>query len=174
MRDNLNKIIIFALGAAVGSFTTYKILSAKYEDQDDCEDAEDDDDEEDEYEEIDEGEDDVVNYKNIIKENNYVNYSKREEEKKEEAPTDRPYVVSPDEFDTIDEYDTVCLTYYADDFLTYENNELVHDVEEIIGWENLNHFGDYEEDAVHIRNDELKTDYEILKVLDNYRDIKED
>ena len=36
------------------------------------------------------------------------------------------------------------------------------DVENTIGIDSLNHFGEYEEDSVFVRNDIKKCDYEIL------------
>ena len=47
--------------------------------------------------------------------------------------------------------------------MTDEDDEEVDDVDEIVGEESLNHIGDYEEDVVHVRNDRLKCDYEILR-----------
>ena len=43
-----------------------------------------------------------------------------------------------------------------------ENNEPIEDVDSIIGLESLKHFGEYGDDSVYVRNDELKADYEIL------------
>ena len=62
-------------------------------------------------------------------------------------------------------------TVLADDM-----DELVDDIEDVVGFESLNHFGEYEEDAVHVRNDRLKADYEILVDTGNYNEVhsKED
>ena len=44
------------------------------------------------------------------------------------------------------------------------------EVEEAIGWNNITRMGEYEEDALHVRNEKRKTDYEILQVFDDYRE----
>jgi hypothetical protein len=63
------------------------------------------------------------------------------------------------------------LTYYSDGVLTDENDEVLEDVEDIIGIDSLNHFGEYEEDSVYVRNDEKLCDYEILLDNRNYSDV---
>lgn len=102
---------------------------------------------------------DVDEYAKRLAKTKYTTYS--EQEIKENF--DKPYVISPEEFGEFDDYETISLTYYADGTLTDENDEEVDDVDEIVGKESLNHIGDYEEDAVHVRNDRLKCDYEILR-----------
>jgi hypothetical protein len=82
-----------------------------------------------------------------------------------------PYVISPDEFAERKDYDTVSLTYYKDKVLTYENDEIVKDVDGLIGRDSLNHFGEYEDDSVFVRDDELKRDYEILLDQRNFTDV---
>ena len=41
-------------------------------------------------------------------------------------------------------------------------NDSFFDVDCFIGLESLKHFGEYGDDSVYVRNDELKADYEIL------------
>lgn len=55
--------------------------------------------------------------------------------------------------------------------LADECGEEVDDVEEIVG-DGLEHFGEYEEDSVFVRNDAKRCDYEILKDLRNFSDVK--
>lgn len=74
---------------------------------------------------------------------------------------DSAYVISPEEFGERNDYKTVSLVYYecgtlADDCGT------IYDPDETVGDEALTSFGEYEDDAVHVRNEHLKTDYEIL------------
>lgn len=83
---------------------------------------------------------------------------------------DEPYVISPEEFGENDEYDIVTLTHYADGVLEDENGDIVEDVDDVVGEDFYIHYGEYEDDAVHIRNDKLKTDYEILRDNQNYED----
>lgn len=85
--------------------------------------------------------------------------------------TDKPVVISPYEFGELEDYDQFSLTYYADGVLTDENDCLIEDVESIVGSESLTHFGEYEDDSVFVRNDRLKTDYEILRDQRNYTDV---
>lgn len=82
-----------------------------------------------------------------------------------------PYVISPEEYGEYDDYETISLTYYNDGVLADENDEIVDDVSFTVGDEAMDHFGEYEDDSVFIRNDKLKSDYEILKDYRNYSDI---
>lgn len=75
---------------------------------------------------------------------------------------DGPRVISPDEFGEMDDYEEVSLVYYSDGVLADENDIVVTDIEEKVGSDFYEHFGEYEDDSVFIRNDERKTDYEIL------------
>ena len=75
---------------------------------------------------------------------------------------EKPYVISPEEYGERDDYDLYSYTYYADKVLADEYNEPIEDVDSIIGLESLKHFGEYGDDSVYVRNDELKADYEIL------------
>ena len=81
-----------------------------------------------------------------------------------------PYVISPEEFDTLDDWETISLTYYQDGVVTDDAGEPMSDeeIESAIGFESLEHFGEYEEDSVFVRNDERRTDYEILMDADYY------
>ena len=85
---------------------------------------------------------------------------------------DEPYIITPEEFGEIEEYDKITLTFYADKIVADENNEMMDDTEiqQSIGFESLGHFGEYEDDSVFVRNDRLKTDYEILLDEENYSD----
>lgn len=84
---------------------------------------------------------------------------------------DVPYVISPEEFDELEGYTPISLTYFADGVLADENGVIVDDVEEIIG-DALEHFGEYEEDAVFARNDAKRCDYEILKDERTYAEFR--
>lgn len=106
----------------------------------------------------------------------YTNYSKsvvpeKPADKPEIEDVERPYVISPDEFDELDGYTPVSLTYFADGVLADENGIIIDDVEEIIG-DGLEHFGEYEEDSVFVRSDLKRCDYEILRSLDTYEEFR--
>lgn len=116
-----------------------------------------------------------------IHENGYMNYSDSEN-KTEAKRTIRKqperdskdyfaYVITPEEFGEFDEYEKISLTYYDDQILADENDDIVEDIEETIGIDSLTHFGEYEDDSVFVRNDIRKCDYEILLDHRNYSDV---
>lgn len=80
-----------------------------------------------------------------------------------------PYLIEPEEYGESD-YDTQCLTYYADFVLTDEDDEIISDKESIIG-DALEHFGDYADDSVYVRNDNTRCDYEIIKHKRTFSEI---
>lgn len=80
----------------------------------------------------------------------------------------RPYVISPDDFGELDDYNRISLTYYADGTLEDEDREVIDDVDDLIGADSLMHFGEYEDDSVFVRNEYLRTDFEILKDYRTY------
>lgn len=83
----------------------------------------------------------------------------------------RPYVIPPEEFGEKSEHDTVSLTYYADGVLTDEWDNVIEDIDEVVGEDSLTHFGEYEDDSVFVRNDALLTDYEILLDVRKFSDV---
>ena len=80
------------------------------------------------------------------------------------------YVISPEEFGE-NGYDTISLTYYADKILADEYDCPIIDVDDCVGADSLNRFGEYEDDSVFVRNDIKEIDYEILLDLRRYSDI---
>lgn len=82
-----------------------------------------------------------------------------------------PHVIAPEQFGENNHYDRITLTYYADHVLADENDEIIRDVEETIGFGSLNHFGEYEADIVYVQNDILKCYYEITRDLRKYEDV---
>lgn len=115
---------------------------------------------------------DLMDYAAKLAEEGYTNYSEPNEKKEERMTmSDKPYVISPNDFGDLDDYDQVSLTYYSDDILADENDEIIEDVEETVGVDFAEHFGDYEDDSVFIRNDRLKYDYEILRDNRLYSDV---
>lgn len=184
MRDKLVKILIFGVGAAIGSVVTWKLVKTKYERIAD---------EEIEsvkrvygYKKIADAHDETTNSVNNIPETDtkvnqdVVDYSKLTvnlgyANDAKEGGTDmrkKPYVIEPGEFGEADGYDVVSLTFYADGVLTDDFDNEIEDVEGLVGKDSLNHFGEYEEDSVFVRNDLYKTDFEILLDLRNFADVK--
>ena len=85
-----------------------------------------------------------------------------------DGSSERPYIISADEFGDFSDYTLHQLTYYSDGFLTTILDELVDDADDVVGFESLNHFDD---DVVFVRNDRLKSDYEITLDMRKYRDV---
>lgn len=187
-------IFSFVAGAAIGVVATWKVLEAKYEKivQDEIQSVKDMYHEKmDRIEKInemyhdsaknaskaltdrEEHEKDVKQYEDIVN-TNYSDISKQKNEKGGSDSMEKPYVISPDEFDELDGYTAISLKYYENDILTDEDGEVIDDVENTVGIESLDTFGEYEEDSVFVRNDRLKCDYEILKVEGDYDPIYED
>ena len=85
----------------------------------------------------------------------------------------RPRVISPEEFGDQDGYDQISLTYYADKTLTDDRDRAMdeNEIDDTVGKENLNRFGEYEPDSVFVRNDRLKADYEILLDARTYAEV---
>lgn len=82
-----------------------------------------------------------------------------------------PCVIPPDEFGEIEEYEKLSLTYYADKVLCDSDDEIVDNVDFLIGPDALDSFGEWEDDSVFVRNDELKCYYEILLSLKTYSEV---
>ena len=173
--------ILFIFGAAVGSAATWAYVKKKYERiaQEEIDSVkevfskkEKDDNSADACVKPTE---DTKEYAEIIHENEYINYSKKENTAAEKAEIrDKSYfvyVITPEEFGEFDEYDKISLTYYDDDILADENDEIIEDIDETVGSDSLTHFGEYEDDSVFVRNDERKCDYEILLDHRNYSDV---
>lgn len=112
----------------------------------------------------------IAEYAKKLASEGYKDYSTQSKADQESKPKD-PYVISPDEFGTMPGYDQISLTYYADHILTDDDNEMLEDVEGTVGWDSLNHFGEYEDDSVFVRNERLQVDYEILLDQRDYADV---
>ena len=75
-----------------------------------------------------------------------------------------------------DDFDCITLTLYSNNILTNELDERIEggELKNLIGSEDVfEHFGDYEDDVIYVRNERLKTDFEILRVLDSYEEVDE-
>lgn len=188
MNDTLSKVFIFAIGGAIGAAVAWKILKDKYERLANEEiesvreyyanrntDKVDHDDAKSKTNEV-KNDVSVTDHTTIreyaakLAEGGYTDYTEPKPERKEADNLTKPYVITPEEFGDSD-YETISLTYYSDGTLADEIDEPVEDVDAIVGSDSLTRFGEYEDDAVFVRNDSLKADYEIL--LDNrkYSDV---
>jgi hypothetical protein len=167
-----NKLAIFVTGIVLGSAITWNYAKTKYAKIADEEIAsvkaafkseksnEDSD--------IHEEKNNIDKMEELAIANKYVTHDKVI--KKEETDMNEPYVISPDDFDE-NGYEIVSLTYYADDVLTDEHDNVIRNRDKLIGKGSLTKFGEYEEDSVFVRDDERKIDYEILADTRNYHDL---
>ena len=190
MNDNFSKVFIFVAGAAIGSVVTLKFLEEKYKRIADEEiesvketfekALEKEIDEDDNVEETPvkvatvshtPDKPNIIDYAAMTRDMGYETETNKENVENED---DGPRVIIPNDFGMNEDYDNVSLLYHADGYLTNERNVLVDDIENTVGFECLNTFGEYEDDAVYVRNDKLKTDYEILRVDSNYSDFIDD
>ena len=169
MNKKTTILLAFILGAASGSAVTWYSVKKKYEEiaqreNDSVKDVTEDKKEKPELKE----------YAAKLHRQGYTKYSEYfdggiSEEK--ESVVNGPYVISPEQFGENEDYEKISLTYYADQILADENDEIIEDVEEMVGFESLNHFGEYEDDSVFVRNDAKKCDYEILLDQKLYSDV---
>lgn len=100
--------------------------------------------------------------------------SEEETDSKEEGGGDvkKPYVIHPDDCDKENGYEIFDMSYYEDGYLVYDiDGEVVTDIEETVGYDAFKHFGEYEENTVYVRNDEMRMDFIITCDARNYLDI---
>lgn len=171
MNDRMKIFISFSIGAAVGSVVTWKLLKNKYkqfadEEIESVKEVFDKKLERKVNEEIEKRKKDMLS--GMV---NAFGYSGKENNKEEDtgdmAENTNVYVIPPEEFGEIG-YETESLTYYNDKVLTDESDNVIENVEELVGKNSLETFGEYEDDSVFVRNDNLKKDFEILLDTRNY------
>lgn len=167
----VSTFIGFAIGALVGSVITHKLMKDKCNDEiQEVRNVWESSKKENESEknpsgDISRNNSETNKYKSTLKKENYVDYSRRSSKE----VIDKPYVITPDEFgELLDEgYSSIRLDYFKDGTLA-EDADIVDDVANTIGKESLNHFDEYEEDTVYVRNDRLKCDFLVCKVDKTY------
>ncbi len=91
--------------------------------------------------------------------------------KEEEYSTTKPYIIPPEEFADSD-WDMKTLHYYSDGVLTDDEKNVIKDIKGTVGDEALNSFGRYEDDAVYVRDEINRIDYEILLEDEKFSDVK--
>lgn len=178
MNIKLFNIVTFTMGAAVGSLVTWKIMKDRCERtiQDEIsafkndwvkmtrEDGADynvdiETDKEDIEEEGDWDDEEYSEYATLA--HSYDHNC--EEGGGDEVPyVNGPYVIPPEDFGGERDFDHWLLSYFSDGVLA-DDYGVTYDIEETIGEEALEHFGDYTEDVVHVRNERLQCEYEISK-----------
>lgn len=79
-----------------------------------------------------------------------------------------PYLISEDEFETVNEFEKEDLVYWeADDTLSDSRDEVVDDVIGVVGY-SLTEFND--EEFIHVRNERLGIDFEIQRMEGSYQE----
>lgn len=84
---------------------------------------------------------------------------------------EEPYVISPDEYGENHDYEQIELVYYSDGVLADDENDRIRNPEELIGENTLDSFGEYEDDAVYVRNEKFRCEYAILRDYRPYSEI---
>lgn len=80
-----------------------------------------------------------------------------------ELKQDDPYVIDPTEFGEFSEYEQRELTYYKDGVICENDTDMI-DPYDIFGDLDVgDHFGEYEDDRVFVRDDKRQVDYEVLR-----------
>lgn len=208
MNKKLLNVLMFAVGAAIGSAVTWKVVKTKYEqiaqeeidsvkeeyanlmvkmkqklnetatykgpqDADEAKAMEED------YGEYypDDNERDFTEYYKIT--SKYRGYDDTEEDDDEEGGKgdedevpyiNGPYVISPEDFASSPPgYNAQPLDYFADGILA-DSWGVQLDIEETIGEDAVEHFGDYVDDVVHVRNERNEIDYEVTRDPRTYTD----
>lgn len=174
--DILVKGLTFIAGSAIGSVITWKLVKTKYEKRAD---------EEihsirEYYEEQLKKESDISEPVNETKEEDSelsldrIRERVNEREKIKEEETEDvlgPQIVAPEELWERD-YPTISLTYYeGDGVLADECDKEISNVSDLVPEDFADHFGEYEDDSVFVRNDNIKVYYEILRDLGSFSEI---
>lgn len=192
--------VIFTAGIVIGNVITAELIKAKYRkiadeeinsykeyyaskysDKNDMTEEIAEEEPKEISEEVTEMDEDHKKYSDILKNAGYTSDESDKNTKKEEpvAVDDESnfVIIPPEEFGEIDEntgevFDVITLVYYADNvMLYYDDQHQVDDIDHLVGKEFRDHFGDYEEGVVYVRNKRNQTDYEIIKDEDKYYDI---
>lgn len=180
MNDKLSSAIIFCGGVFIGGFLTWDFFKTKYEKIADEEIAsvketfehrEPRPDKNYKVEEELKGNDVYVN---IIDSNSYRNYSNTTIETDKKGGTadmelNRPYVITPEQYEDNVDYTKVSLTWYSDEVLEDDWGNVL-DPDDVIGRDALTTFGQYEDDSVFVRDDDEQVDYEVLRDTRSYEE----
>ena len=188
MNRKLSNVLLFTSGVAVGSLVTWRYFKSKYEVVEDeieekTEETEGETETEDEDPEVSESKmsykkPPLKEYVKMVESNGYVPKTHMEEVEEEIANGEwddkdvyEPFIIRPEEYGELHAYETLSLNYYADGVLTDELDNPIEDVESLVPADFADHFGEYEDDVVHVRNDNLECDYEILRDLRKFTDV---
>lgn len=164
----MKNVVIFGLGMVTGIAISTYVFKKRLEEMDYVEEVDEDieyDDPDEEVEEERTVEDIREQAEKIMEESGYTG--------KEEKKTPDIEIIPPEEFDVMDDYTTIQLNWYANGVMTDDIDDPMSEDEIIsaIGSkEPLEHFGEYEEDTVFVRNNVRKIDYEIVRTDNEYEE----
>lgn len=104
-------------------------------------------------------------YEEIIEKLNYNQYSTKSS--KETGPQIIPFEV----YNNDGNYEKKIVSYFSEDevLMDSETEEVIDDVNKVLGFENLEDFGDNGE--IYIRNDELGIDHQVVLETSSYQDF---
>lgn len=118
------------------------------------------------------GDRDIIDYAAVLAKQGYTDYTKfsQEEDDVPEEPVNDipgeeaggPVIIPPDDYGEIPEYEQLEWIYFYDKVLTDDDYSLITDRDKWIGPGALEHFGDYEDEAIHVRNDKLRCYIEVV------------
>ena len=198
MNKKLLNILVFTVGAAVGSAVTWKLVKNKYEQianeeiasvkeeyadllgrmktklKKDCScenstDAENDiytdDYDQAEYDEL------ASIYRSSDEDEEDSEEGCKWDLDEDEVPyMNAPYVITPDDFSSSPPgYNAQPLNYFADGVLA-DDWGVVLDLDETIGEDSVEHFGEYVDDVVYVRDERLEIDYEVTRDPRTYKE----
>lgn len=158
-----NKLLIFSLGVAVGAVASWFVAREKYRKIAD---------------------DEIASVKEVFQRKKKEEAELAEENKTycglvdtydtESADDDMvedkedsmlPYVIDPGDYGQNTDNEITVLMWYGNDILTDTYGMNVDDIDNTVGREFVDHFGENPEepDVVYVRNDRLEMDYQILQ-----------
>ena len=187
----LSYVIAFIAGSAIGSLVTYELTYRKFEkkatdeinhayaeiekrygnydsDKDNTEDNPEKESES--VKQVIDNESVLKEYSDKVKNLNYAACFVSDEEAEDDTDMpdgEFPYIISADQFGDVD-YTLVYLTYHADGALTDDMDDIIDNVDSVVGMKNLLTFEKEGTDEIFIRNDVRKCDYDITFSENNY------
>lgn len=181
MKGIFTKGMIFLAGGVIGSVISWAVVKTKYEQT-----IEDKNEEiaflRDRYsgnkhsKKVTEGvkhtdEMSVQEIREKVQELGYINEQVMKEKEEVEKDVERPYVIAPEET-WEQEYPTITLTYYeGNNVLADDHDKIIGNVDELVGEDFAEHFGEYEDNCVYVRNDTMGVYYEILRDYGSHPEI---
>lgn len=179
MNNTIKNVLIFSLGAAAGSLVAWRVTKTKYEQYAQNEidaykayvkNKDSEKPAETVIENVEEPKNEPNEIESLVPKDILDAYRSGEYKKEDYNKVKEPYVISPEEYGTLDGYECVSLTHYADGVLTDDHDNVIENPDDIVGDDYASHFGEFEDDSVFIRNEDERRDYEILRDLNAFED----